>query len=182
MSSQPPEGLGTRPRTVWWVILNLAAATVATFALTDVIDAQIASGDVEIEEGFEGLARATALALLLFGTVVTYLVLRVGAVLIGRTLTVSGGSPSVTLAPVAARSVDLGNLVITVLAALGLPHLLPDAARPCLLTAVVIVIVGVLWVRQSGLHDAPSRGRLVLHVSAVAIPVVAVGLSHLGRW
>ncbi|WP_300266187.1 hypothetical protein [Microbacterium sp.] len=168
--------------TALWMIANLAAAAVATFALTPIIDEQIAAGDIEIAEGFHGLARATALTLVLFGTFVTYLVLRLGAVLIGRSLRVHDQPKSVTLAPVMVRGIDVGHLALTCLVAAGLPQLLPHGLGVWVLLAVVAIIVALLWLWHPTLRHAPSRGYTALYLAAVAVPVIGVALTQIARW
>lgn len=181
-SGQAPRELRRSRFTALWMIANLVAATVATFALTPVIDEQIAVGDIEIAEGFHGLARATALALILFGIFITYLVLRLGAVLIGRMLSVRGQPKSVTLAPVVVRSVDVGHLVLTSLVAVGLPRLLPQGFGVWVVLAVSALTIAALWLCHPFLRDAPSRGSRALYIAAVAVPVLAVALTQIARW
>ncbi|MFV0374374.1 hypothetical protein [Microbacterium sp.] len=142
------------------------------------IDEEIALGPQPVDDGFEGLARATALLLLLFATTLTYVVIRVGVAMVGRLVPTPAGPGATTIS---VRTVDLAQFAFMIATATGLHRLLPTGMRPLAVGLFFVAVVAGIGLSSSGVRRAVRRRRLVSS-AAVVFPAAAVAVSLAGRW
>lgn len=151
--------------------INILALIVCTFGLMPRIDAQIQDSEVQIASGYEGLARVTALAIVMVGSVATYLFIRLSAYLLENVIIRRLDRNSFFVS-----AVDISNVIAVVLV-LGLVTLGAEG----MLASVTVGLTVPITLLLMYFFAPPKRHMSLLSAVCIAVASAAVIASHMGR-
>lgn len=173
--------LPRRRRALPWVLANVLLAIIGAFALVRHIDAQLALPATEVPEGFEGLARVTALTMLILAAIATYVVLRLGAAIVGGGLAgLIRSEARWDARDAAVAAVDYASAGSTLLAIIAAVAAVPEAAA---ITAIAVFgVFIILAVGYRALHGRHVAVRVqVVTIAVAAAATGAVLAAQIGR-
>lgn len=170
-----------RRRALPWVLANVLLAVVGAFALVSHIDAQLASPATEVAAGFTGLARATALTMLMLAAIATYVLLRLGAAIVGGGLAgLMRPEARWDARDAAVAAVDYASAGSTLLAIIAAVAAVPNAAAIAAISALGVFVIFAVGYRALHGRRVAVRPQLVTIASATAA-TGAVLAAQLGR-
>ncbi len=170
-----------RRRVLPWVLANVLLAIVGAFALVRHIDAQLALPETEVPEGFEGLARVTALTMLILAAIATYVVLRLGAAIVGGGLAgLIRSEARWDARDAAVAAVDYASAGSTLLAIITAVADVPAAAAITAISALGVIVIIVVGYRALHGRRVAVRAQVVMIASATAA-TGAVLAAQIGR-